>query len=205
MSYDETATAAQEQVSDQALDRIFRKARTYRVWKPEGVAEALLKEIYELTALGPTSANSLPARFVFVTSPAAKERLIPALAPGNVEKTRTAPATAIVAYDSEFMEPVRQLMKDPNALSWLNGNPALVEETASRNGTLQGGYFILAARALGLDCGPMSGFDAEKVNHEFFPDGGWKVNFICNLGYGDGSKMPPRAPRLGFAEACRIL
>jgi 3-hydroxypropanoate dehydrogenase len=205
MSYDEAVTQTRERVSDQALDKIFRKARTYRVWKPESVAEALLKEVYELAALGPTSANSLPARFVFITSPAAKERLIPALAPGNVDKTRTAPVTAIVAYDSKFMEPIRQLMNDPNALSWLNGNPVAIEETAFRNGTLQGGYFILAARALGLDCGPMSGFDSEKVNQEFFPDGRWKVNFLCNLGYGDASKMPPRAPRLGFAEACQIL
>jgi 3-hydroxypropanoate dehydrogenase len=205
MSYDEAAATVHERVSDEALDRIFRKARTHRVWKPERIAEELLREIYELTALGPTSANSLPARFVFITSPAAKERLIPALAPGNVEKTRTAPVTAIVAYDTQFVESIRQMMKDPNALSFLNGNPAGIEETAFRNGTLQGGYFILAARALGLDCGPMSGFDPAKVNQEFFPDGRWKANFLCNLGYGDGSKMPPRAPRLEFEEACRVL
>jgi 3-hydroxypropanoate dehydrogenase len=201
----DAAVAAQERVSDEALDRIFRKARTYRMWRPEGVEQAVLKEIYELTALGPTSANSLPARFVFLTTAAAKERLIPALAPGNVEKTRTAPVTAIVAYDIDFVESIREMIKDSNALSWLNGNPAAIEETAFRNGTLQGGYFILAARALGLDCGPMSGFDPDKVNREFFPDGRWKVNFLCNLGYGDGSKMPPRGPRLGFAEACRLL
>ncbi|HLI86920.1 MAG TPA: malonic semialdehyde reductase [Bryobacteraceae bacterium] len=205
MSNCESAAAAHDRVSGEALDRIFRTARTYRVWRPEGVPEAILKEVYELTALGPTSANSLPARFVFLTTPEAKERLLPALAPGNVEKTRTAPVTAIVAYDSQFLEAIRQLLKDPNALSWLDGNPAAIEETAFRNGTLQGGYFMLAARALGLDCGPMSGFDPEKVNREFFPDGRWKVNFLCNLGYGDGSKMPPRAPRLGFAEACRVL
>jgi 3-hydroxypropanoate dehydrogenase len=204
MSNDEAA-AANERVSDEALDRIFRKGRTYRVWKPESVAEAILKEIYELTALGPTSANSLPARFVFITSPAAKERLIPALASGNIEKTRTAPVTVVVAYDSEFLGPIRQMMDNPNVLSGLDGKPAAIEETAFRNGTLQGAYFILAARALGLDCGPMSGFDPAKVNQEFFPDGRWKVNFLCNLGYGDASKMPPRAPRLGFGEACRIL
>jgi 3-hydroxypropanoate dehydrogenase len=205
MTYDEAAVAANERVSDDALGRIFRNGRTYRVWRPESVAEALLREIYELTVLGPTSANSLPARFVFVTSPEAKERLIPALYSGNVEKTRTAPVTAIVAYDTQFIEPIRQMMKDPNALSRLDGDSAAIEETAFRNGTLQGGYFILAARALGLDCGPMSGFDPAKVNQEFFPDGRWKVNFLCNLGYGDGSKMPPRAPRLGFGDACRIL
>ncbi|HEY7392958.1 MAG TPA: malonic semialdehyde reductase [Bryobacteraceae bacterium] len=205
MSINEPAVSVVERVSDEALNRIFRNARTYRVWKPEDVAEALLREIYDLTALGPTSANSLPARFVFITSPEAKERLIPALAPGNVEKTRTAPVTVIVAYDRLFLEPIRQMMKNPSMLSGLDGNPAAIEETAFRNGTLQGGYFIIAARALGLDCGPMSGFDPAKVNQEFFPDGRWKVNFLCNLGYGDGSKMPPRAPRLGFAEACRVL
>jgi 3-hydroxypropanoate dehydrogenase len=205
MSYDETAATVNERVSDEALDRIFRKARTYRVWKPESVAEAILKEVYELAALGPTSGNSLPARFVFIASLAAKERLIPALAPGNVEKTRTAPVTVIVAYDREFLEPIRRMMNNPNVLSGLDGDPAAMEETAFRNGTLQGGYLILAARALGLDCGPMSGFDPAKVNREFFPDGRWKVNFLCNLGYGDGSKMPPRAPRLGFEEACRVL
>jgi 3-hydroxypropanoate dehydrogenase len=205
MNYDEVAATANERVSDEALDRIFRKARTYRVWKPESIAEAILREIYELAALGPTSANCLPARFVFITSPAAKSRLIPALSPGNVEKTRTAPVTTIVAYDTQFVESIRLMLKDPNAFSRLNGKPAAIEETAFRNGTLQGGYFILAARALGLDCGPMSGFDPAKVNQEFFPDGRWKVNFLCNLGYGDGSKMPPRAPRLGFGEACRVL
>jgi 3-hydroxypropanoate dehydrogenase len=205
MSYDEAAATANERVSEEALDRIFRKARTYRVWKPESVAEALLRKIYELAVLGPTSANSLPARFVFITSRAAKERLIPALSPGNVEKTRTAPVTVIVAYDTQFVESIRLMLKDPHAFSRLDGNPAAIDETAFRNGTLQGGYFILAARALGLDCGPMSGFDPAKVNQEFFPDGRWKANFLCNLGYGDGSKMPPREPRLGFGEACRIL
>lgn len=188
-----------------ALDQLFRKARTYRAWLPERVPEALLEQIYELTALGPTSGNSLPARFVFLISEAAKARLIPALDPGNVEKTRTAPVTSIVAYDTAFAEKIRTFTNNPGALSWLNGNPPLAEETAFRNGTLQGGYFILAARALGLDCGPMSGFSAEKVNREFFPDGRWKANFVCNLGYGDGSKLPPRASRLPFAEACQVL
>jgi 3-hydroxypropanoate dehydrogenase len=202
---DEAAALVKERVSEEALDRIFRKARTHRVWKPESVEEAILKEVYELAALGPTSANCLPARFVFITSRAAKERLIPALSSGNVEKTRTAPVTVIVAYDREFLGPIRQMMNNPNVLSGLDGRPAAIEETAFRSGTLQGGYFILAARALGLDCGPMSGFDPAKVNQEFFPDGRWTVNFLCNLGYGDVSKMPPRAPRLGFGEACRIL
>lgn len=203
--HDEATARANEAIPTDALDQLFRKARTYRAWQPERVPEALLEQIYELTALGPTSANSLPARFVFLISEAAKARLIPALDPGNVDKTRTAPVTAIVAYDTAFAETIRTFTNNPSALPWVNGNPALAEETAFRNGTLQGGYFILAARALGLDCGPMSGFHAEKVNREFFPDGKWKANFVCNLGYGDGSKMPPRASRLPFAEACQVL
>jgi 3-hydroxypropanoate dehydrogenase len=202
---DEAAAITKEIIPTVAFDQLFRKARTYRAWRRERVPEALLEELYELTALGPTSGNSLPGRFVFVTSAAAKERLLPALDPGNVEKTRTAPVTVIVAYDIAFMENIRQLTNNPSALSWLDGKSALIEETAFRNGTLQGGYLILAARALGLDCGPMSGFDAEKVNREFFPDGRWKANFLCNIGYGDGSKMPPRAPRLPFADACEVL
>jgi 3-hydroxypropanoate dehydrogenase len=202
---DQAAAITREGIPAVALDQLFRKARTYRVWRPERVPEALLEELYELTALGPTSGNSLPGRFVFLTSAAAKERLLPALDPGNVEKTRTAPLTVIVAYDIEFVGKIRQLTNNPSALSGLDAKPALIEETAFRNGTLQGGYLILAARALGLDCGPMSGFDAAKVNREFFPDGGWKANFLCNIGYGDGSKMPPRAPRLPFGEACQVL
>jgi 3-hydroxypropanoate dehydrogenase len=201
----EDAVIARQKLAHEVLDQLFRKARTYRAWRPERVPDALLGELYELTALGPTSGNSLPARFVFLTSESAKARLLPALDPGNVEKTRTAPVTAIVAYDTAFAQKIRQLTNNPNALSFVEGKPALAQETAFRNGTLQGGYFILAARALGLDCGPMSGFDAEKVNLEFFPDGQWKVNFLCNLGYGDGSHMPPRAPRLSFADACRLL
>jgi 3-hydroxypropanoate dehydrogenase len=192
-------------ISDEALDQIFRKARTYRTWRPEPVPEALLKEVYDLTRLGPTSANCSPARFVFVVSQEAKARLLPTLDPGNVDKTRTAPATVIVAYDTEFYEKFPKLLPGVDMLSRFVGKPALIDETAFRNGTLQGGYLILAARALGLDCGPMSGFSPEKLNAEFFPDGKWKANFLCNLGYGDGSKMPPRSPRLDFDEACRLL
>ena len=198
-------TVARKIIACEALDQLFREARTYRQWRPGRVPEAVLKELYELTALGPTSGNCLPGRFVFITSEAAKERLIPALDPGNVEKTRTAPVTVIVAYDSEFVETMRRFTKNPNAMPWLAGNPVVAEETAFRNGTLQGGYLILAARALGLDCGPMSGFKAEMVNREFFPDGQWKANFLCNMGYGDPTNMPPRAARLGFEDACRIL
>jgi 3-hydroxypropanoate dehydrogenase len=198
-------TEAKKTISSEAFDQLFREARTYRAWRPGRVPEAVLRELYQLTAFGPTSGNCLPGRFVFVTSEAAKERLIPALDPGNVEKTRAAPVTAIVAYDSEFVETMRQFTKNPNALPWLSGNPAAAADTAYRNGSLQGGYLILAARALGLDCGPMSGFNAEKINREFFPDGKWKANFLCNMGYGDATNMPPRTPRLGFEHACRIL
>jgi 3-hydroxypropanoate dehydrogenase len=192
-------------VSAEALNQIFRDARTYRAWRPEPVPEQLLRELYDLVKLGPTSANCSPARLVFVTSEQAKQRLLPTLDPGNVEKTRTAPATVIVAHDTEFYELFPRLMPGIDFRSRFLGKPDLIEETAFRNGTLQGGYMILAARALGLDCGPMSGFNKEKLNQEFFPDGKWKVNFLCNIGYGDGSKMPPRAPRLSFEEACLVL
>jgi 3-hydroxypropanoate dehydrogenase len=195
---------ARNVISNEALDQLFREARTYRKWRPGRVPDAVLKEMYELAALGPTSGNCLPGRFVFLTSEAAKERLVPALEPGNVEKTRTAPVTVIVAYDSDFVETMRRFTNNPNAMPWLAANPTLAEETAFRNGSLQGGYLILAARALGLDCGSMSGFNAEKVNREFFPDGKWKANFLCNMGYGDPTGMPPRTPRLGFEDACRI-
>ena len=192
-------------VAPEALDQIFRKARTYRAWRPETIAQELLREVYDLAKLGPTSANSSPARFVFIASEQAKQRLLPTLDPGNVEKTRTAPVTVIVAYDSEFHEQFPKLMPGSDLRNSFAGQTALIEETAFRNGTLQGGYFILAARALGLDCGPMSGFSPEKVNREFFPDGRWKANFLCNIGYGDGSKMSPRSPRLAFEEACQVL
>jgi 3-hydroxypropanoate dehydrogenase len=192
-------------IPDEALDQFFRKARTYRTWRPDPVPEAVLKEVYDLARLGPTSANSSPGRFVFVVSQEAKARLLPTLDPSNVEKTRTAPATVIIAYDTEFYEKLPKLMPGTDMRSYFVGKPALIEETAFRNGTLEGGYLILAARALGLDCGPMSGFSPEKVNAEFFPDGKWKANFLCNLGHGDGSKMPPRSPRLDFDEACRLL
>lgn len=196
---------ARKVISSEALDQIFREARTYRKWRPGRVPETVLRDLYELAALGPTSGNCLPGRFVFITSEAAKERLVRALDPGNVEKTRTAPVTVIVAYDGDFVETMRRFTKNTNAMPWLAGNPAVAQETAFRNGSLQGGYLILAARALGLDCGPMSGFNAEMVNREFFPDGKWKANFLCNMGYGDPTGMAPRAARLGFEDACRVL
>src|SRR5579871_5763793 len=163
-------------VPDSALDVIFREARTHRYWKPDPVSDELLREVYDLWKLGPTSGNSCPARVLFVRTPEGKARLLPAMAPGNVEKTRSAPVTAVIAYDLEFYEKLPELNPSSDMRSVFVGKPDLIQETAFRNGSLQGGYLILAARALGLDCGPMSGFDAGKVNSEFFPDGKWKVN-----------------------------
>jgi 3-hydroxypropanoate dehydrogenase len=192
-------------ISEQALDQLFREARTHTAWLPQPVPVELLREAYELARLGPTSANASPARFVFLTTPEAKERLRPALSPGNVGKTMAAPATVIVAWDAEFYEQLPRLFPQADMRSYFVANRKLADETAFRNSSLQAAYFMLAARALGLDCGPMSGFDAEKVNAEFFPDGKWKVNMLCNLGYGDSSKLFPRNPRLGFEEAAVVL
>jgi 3-hydroxypropanoate dehydrogenase len=192
-------------IADSMLDQLFRNARTHSVWQQQPVPVELLQEAYNLARMGPTSANASPARFVFLTTPEAKQRLLPAMAPGNVEKTRTAPVTAIIAYDTEFYEQLPRLFPHADMRQYFVGNAELIAETAMRNGSLEGAYFILAARALGLDCGPMSGFDAAKVNAEFFPDGKWKANFLCNLGHGDPSKLYPRSPRLSFEEACRVL
>jgi len=199
------AISEHKRISEESLDQLFRQARTHWVWRPEPVPIERLKEVYALASLGPTSANSSPARFIFITTPEAKARLLPAVAPGNVEKTQTAPVTVIVAWDTEFHEKLPQLFPARDMRSIFAGNPALIHETAFRNSTLQGAYFIMAARALGLDCGPMSGFDQQKVNAEFFPDGKWKANFLINVGYGDHSKLFPRNPRLSFEEACRVL
>jgi 3-hydroxypropanoate dehydrogenase len=202
----ETKHAAQSiKVSHETLNQLFREARTHNAWLPKRVPVEALREAYELARWGPTSANSSPARFVFLESEAAKARLLPALAPLNVEKTKAAPVTAIIAWDTEFHEKLPKLFPHADMRSFFVGKPALIEETAFRNSSLQGAYFMLAARAVGLDCGPMSGFDGAKVNAEFFPDGKWKVNFLCNLGYGDHSKLFPRSPRLDFDEACRVL
>jgi len=192
-------------ISQEALDQLFREARTHSTWLPEPVPVELLHKAYELARLAPTSANGSPARFVFLTTPGAKARLKPVLAPGNVDKTMAAPVTVIIAWDMEFHEKLPRLFPQTDVRSYFVGNKPLIEENAFRNGSLQAAYFILAARALGLDCGPMSGFDADKLNAEFFPDGKWKVNLICNLGYGDPSKLHPRNPRLSFEEASVIL
>jgi 3-hydroxypropanoate dehydrogenase len=205
MAESQHAIREHKKVSAECLDQLFREARTHWVWRPEPVPIELLKEVYDLARFAPTSANSSPARFVFLTTPQAKERLRPALSPGNVEKTMTAPVTVIVAWDTEFHDKLPQLFPARDMRSVFAGNAALLHETAFRNGTLQGAYFMIAARALGLDCGPMSGFDQPKVNAEFFPDGKWKANFLCNIGYGDPAKLFPRNPRLSFDEACRVL
>jgi 3-hydroxypropanoate dehydrogenase len=192
-------------VGGEALDALFREARTHGAWLAHPVPEHLLREAYDLARMGPTSANSSPARFVFLKTAEARERLVPALMPGNVDKTREAPVTVIVAHDMEFHEQLPRLWPQADARSWFAGNPGLIADTAARNSSLQGAYFMLAARAVGLDCGPMSGFDPEKVNAEFFPDGKWRANFLCNLGHGDPAKLHPRGSRLDFDEACRVL
>jgi len=197
--------ALKTSISEDAIDQLFRQARTHSAWLAEPVPVELLGKVYELARLGPTSANVSPGRFVFITTPGAKARLRPALAPGNVDKTMAAPVTTIIAWDTEFYEKLPRLFPQADMRSYFIGNRALIDETAFRNSSLQAAYFILAARALGLDCGPMSGFDADKLNAEFFPDGKWKVNFLCNLGYGDQSKLYPRNPRLEFDEVAAVL
>jgi 3-hydroxypropanoate dehydrogenase len=202
-----------------ALDQMFREARTFGAWANRPVNDDTLRQLYDLLKWGPTSANSNPARFVFVRSAAGKARLLPAIAPGNVEKVRTAPVTVIVAYDLTFFENLPKLAPHaPTLRERFTGSPDLVESTARRNSSLQGAYLIMAARALGLDCGPMSGFDHARVDeaffaagqpreddqHEFFPVGHLKSNFLCNIGYGDRSRLHPRLPRLSFDEACTL-
>lgn len=192
-------------LSDEALDQLFRQARTFSTWQTKAVSEEALRALYDLMKMGPTSANGCPARLIFLVSAQAKQRLVPALMPKNVEKTLKAPVAVIVAWDSEFYEKFTSLTPNFDWKSYFVGKDQLIADTVFRNSSLQGGYFIMAARALGLDCGPMSGFDAEKVNNEFFPDGKWKANFLCNIGYGDPSSLQPRNPRLPFDEACLVL
>ncbi len=192
-------------LTDDALNTLFHDARTHWKWRDDAVTDEELHRIYDLAKMGPTSANSSPARFVFLRSPEARQRLVPALSSGNVEKTVTAPLTVIVAYDPVFYEKLPELFPHADARSWFAGNAVLAEETAFRNGTLQGAYFVMAARGLGLDVGAMSGFDRGRVDEIFFGDTGWKSNFLINLGHGDASVLFPRAPRLAFDDACRVL
>jgi len=206
-------------LDEQAADLLFRKARTHIAWLDRAVSDATLRQLYELMKWGPTSANSCPARIFFLRTPQAKARLLPALSPGNMEKTRAAPVTAIIAYDLRFYDKLPRLFPhNPGMRQIFVDAPQLVEVTARRNSSLQGAYFIVAARAVGLDCGPMSGFDNAKVDEEFFaagkcegcdeeflPEGHLRSNFLCNLGYGDSTKLFPRSPRLEFEEACMLL
>jgi 3-hydroxypropanoate dehydrogenase len=185
------------------LATMFDEARTFSHWQARPVSEGLVEAAFALACLGPTSGNCQPMRLVLVHSPAAKERLLPCVSSGNYEKVRTAPITAIVAYDREFFELLPRLYPHTDARGWFTTNPALVEETGLRNSSLQGGYFILALRAEGLDCGPMSGFDADKVDAAFFPERRWHTNFLMNVGYGDRGRLRPRLPRLGFDEVAR--
>jgi 3-hydroxypropanoate dehydrogenase len=207
-------------LSGEALDQLFRNARTYNSWMDKPISDDTLRQLFDLAKWGPTSANGFPARFVFLRSPKSKERLLPFLSPGNVDKTMSAPVTVIVAYDLLFYEKLPRLFPHAPAMrdSFLQ-NPQMIEVTAKRNSSLQGAYLIMAARALGLDCGPMSGFDnarldeeffgaaskCEGCDEEFFPAGHVRSNFLCNLGYGERSKLFPRGPRLEFEEACSLL
>jgi 3-hydroxypropanoate dehydrogenase len=193
-----------KKLSQESFDQLFLEARTHNAWLPQPVSDETLHQIYDLMKWGPTSANSCPGRLLFVKSPEAKGKLLPALSPGNVEKTKAAPVTVIVAQDLEFYEKLPKLFPHADARSWFVGQKAAIEITAFRNSTLQGAYFMLAARALGLDCGPMSGFDSAKLDAAFFEGTSWKSNFICNLGYGDNTNLFPRSPRLSFEEACQI-
>jgi 3-hydroxypropanoate dehydrogenase len=194
-------------LSEDAQDLIFRKARTHNVWFERPVPDELLRRIFDLMKWGATSANCFPMRVVFVKSAEAKARLRPALSAGNRDKTMAAPVCAIVAYDTRFYELVPRLFPhEPDAITWFNGpgKQQVAATTAFRNGTLQGAYLMIAARGLGLDCGPMSGFDNAKVDAAFFPDGRYKSNFLCNLGYGDASTLFARGPRPAFEETCTI-
>lgn len=194
-----------EMLSDTALDQLFRSARTFNAWLPREVSDAQLHQLYELVKFGPTSANSSPMRLVFVKSPEAKAKLAPLMSDGNRAKTMAAPVTAIIGNDHAFHDKLPQLFPHADAKSWFEGNQPLIDTTAFRNATLQGAYVILAARALGLDCGPMSGFDSAGVDAAFFAGTAVKSNFLINIGYGDASRdLFPRSPRLSFDEACTI-
>jgi 3-hydroxypropanoate dehydrogenase len=192
-------------LTQDALDTLFYNAHTHNGWLDREVSDAQLQQLYDALKWAPTAANGSPARLVFVRSPEAKARLLPALSAGNADKTMAAPVTVIVGMDMAFYEKLPQLSPAVDARSWFVGNEELIRSTAFRNASLQGGYLILAARALGLDCGPMSGFDNAKVDAAFFAGTAVKSNFICNIGYGDVARIRPRAPRLGFDEACQIV
>ncbi|KAA0893122.1 malonic semialdehyde reductase [Pusillimonas sp. ANT_WB101] len=200
------AQAERGSIDDTAINQLFDNARTYRDWWPTPVPSSTLKELYRLAALGPTSANCSPLRVMFVCSEDAKARLLPLVDKGNRASTSSAPVTAILAYDLRFYDQLIHLYPhQATAASWFNRSDTLIERTALQNSSLQGGYFVLAARALGLDCGPMGGFDAEAIAKEFFPDGSCRVNFLCNLGNGRDTSGYERLPRLDFMQACELV
>ena len=197
--------AISQSLEQSALSQLFIDARTHNSWQDKPVTDEQIKDLYELLKFAPTSVNCNPARFLFIKSPQAKERLLACVTPGNLEKTSAAPVTAIIGMDLDFYEQLPKLFPHVDAKSWFVGKDAYIESTAFRNSALQGAYLTMAVRALGLDCGAMSGFDADKVNAEFFPDGRVKVNFLLNIGYGNSASLMPRQPRPSFAEVCRIL
>ena len=198
-------TAHEAPLPGASLDQLFRTARTYNAFAPESIARAVIEEVYELAKWGPTASNCNPGRFVFLTTPEARARLAPHLSSANRAKSLAAPVNVIIAYDLDFAEKIPELFPHkPEAKNWF-GNPAVAQETAFRNGTLQGAYLMMAARALGLDCGPMSGFNAAGVNETFFKDSRWRANFICNLGHGTQENLFPRLPRLAFDDACVVM
>ena len=192
-------------LNDTVLNTLFKEARTHNGWLDKPVTDEQLHQIYDLLKWGPTSANTCPARFVFVKSPEEKAKLAACMDAGNAAKTGAAPVTAIIGMDMAFYDQLPKLFPHTDARSWFVGNQALIDATAFRNSSLQGAYLMMAARAMGLDCGPMSGFNADKVNAAFFAGTSVKANFVCSLGYGDVAKLRPRGPRLGFEEACRII
>ena len=200
----EATTSAPGRLSDAALDVLFREARSYSYWQPRPVEQSLIRELYDLLKMGPTSANTTPARFLFLTTAEAKDRLVRIMPEGNKEKTRTAPVVAIIAYDLKFFENMDRLAPGKPFKQRFAENPAEAQWIARLSGTLQGAYLIMAARSLGLDCGPMLG-DLDAINAEFLPDSSWKANFVCALGYGVKERLHPRLPRLDFEEAARIL
>jgi len=205
LSYDQGVTSMSKQLNDDGQNLLFRDARTHNVWLPQPVEEATLRKVYDLAKMGPTSANMCPMRIVFVRSPEAKEKLKPALDAGNVDKTMAAPVTAIIGMDIHFYEQLPKLFPHVDARAWFKDLPEnVLTAIALRNSSLQGAYFMLAARAHGLDCGPMSGFNNAMVDAAFFAGTTIKSNFLCNLGHGDASKLHPRSPRLTFEEACKI-
>ncbi len=192
-------------ISEASLDQLFFKARTANGFIDKPVPVELLQQAYDIAKMGATSMNTQPARYIFLNSPESRQRLIPALSPGNVEKTKVAPVTVIVATDTRFFEHMPVVWHNPGAKEMFEGNKPMADGTGVRNSTLSGAYFMIAARAVGLDCGPMSGVDLAKVNAEFFADGRLQANFLINLGFGDNSKLFDRNPRLSFEQACSVL